>query len=81
MDVPASTAKRDPATIVLPEKLVQVQAYLRWERNGKQSYSQEQEKVWLMVRHDLPDKDTVKAHNSCTRQNPCASVAKNEKNT
>jgi len=48
VDVPASTAKKDPATIVLPEKLVQVQAYLRWERNGKQSYSKEQEKVRLL---------------------------------
>jgi len=45
VDIPASVAVRDPATIVLPEKLVQVQAYLRWERNGKQSYTWEQEKV------------------------------------
>lgn len=45
INIPASTAQQDPATIVLPEKLVQVQAYLRWERNGKQQYSQEKEKV------------------------------------
>ncbi|KAH7423050.1 hypothetical protein KP509_12G037200 [Ceratopteris richardii] len=28
---------------LVPEELVQVQAYLRWERNGKQNYTQEQE--------------------------------------
>lgn len=31
--------------ISVPEELVQVQAYLRWERNGKQMYTPEQEKV------------------------------------
>lgn len=31
--------------ISVPEDLVQVQAYLRWERKGKQMYSPEQEKV------------------------------------
>ncbi|KAG8075969.1 hypothetical protein GUJ93_ZPchr0006g42774 [Zizania palustris] len=29
---------------VVPEDLVQIQAYLRWERNGKKSYTPEQEK-------------------------------------
>ncbi|TVU11220.1 hypothetical protein EJB05_44793, partial [Eragrostis curvula] len=29
----------------VPEDLVQIQAYLRWERNGKQSYTPEQEKA------------------------------------
>eukprot|EP00897_Mesotaenium_endlicherianum_P000721 jgi/Mesen1/1064/ME000123S00237 len=44
IEIPESRAKIDPSTIVLPEELVQVQAYLRWERNGKQSYSPEKEK-------------------------------------
>ncbi|KAM0856328.1 hypothetical protein ACQ4PT_049161 [Festuca glaucescens] len=29
----------------VPEDLVQIQSYLRWERNGKQSYTSDQEKV------------------------------------
>lgn len=29
----------------LPEDLVQIQAYLRWERKGRQSYTTDQEKV------------------------------------
>ncbi|GAV71559.1 PPDK_N domain-containing protein [Cephalotus follicularis] len=29
----------------IPEDLVQIQAYIRWERNGKQMYTPEQEKV------------------------------------
>ena len=38
---------RDPGAqnVSVPEDLVQVQAYLRWERNGKQMYSPDQEKV------------------------------------
>lgn len=38
----------------VPEDLVQVQAYLRWERMGKQMYTPEQEKVssfYLYVKH------------------------------
>lgn len=31
--------------VSVPEDLVQIQAYLRWERNGKQMYSPEKEKV------------------------------------
>ncbi|CAN8305598.1 unnamed protein product [Cochlearia groenlandica] len=31
--------------VSVPEDLVQIQAYLRWERKGKQMYSPEQEKV------------------------------------
>lgn len=31
--------------ISVPEDLVQIQAYLRWERKGKQMYTPEQEKV------------------------------------
>ncbi|XP_042756747.2 alpha-glucan water dikinase 1, chloroplastic isoform X2 [Lactuca sativa] len=30
--------------VKIPEDLVQIQAYLRWERNGKQTYTPEQEK-------------------------------------
>ncbi|KAM0827910.1 hypothetical protein ACQ4PT_067884 [Festuca glaucescens] len=30
---------------VVPEDLVQIQSYLRWERSGKQSYTPDQEKV------------------------------------
>ncbi|KAK2977472.1 hypothetical protein RJ640_016100 [Escallonia rubra] len=32
-------------TLSVPEDLVQIQAYLRWERNGKQMYSPEKEKA------------------------------------
>ncbi|KAI3795961.1 hypothetical protein L1987_38622 [Smallanthus sonchifolius] len=32
------------SNVRVPEDLVQIQAYLRWERNGKQTYSPEQEK-------------------------------------
>ncbi|KAL6604777.1 hypothetical protein ACP70R_042721 [Stipagrostis hirtigluma subsp. patula] len=32
------------SSTTVPEDLVQIQAYLRWERNGKQSYTPEQEK-------------------------------------
>lgn len=31
--------------VSVPEELVQVQAYLRWERKGKQMYTPYQEKV------------------------------------
>lgn len=31
--------------VSVPEDLVQIQAYLRWERKGKQMYTPEQEKV------------------------------------
>lgn len=31
--------------VKIPEDLVQIQAYLRWERNGKQTYTPEQEKA------------------------------------
>lgn len=33
------------STISIPEELVQVQAYLRWERKGKQQYSADQEAI------------------------------------
>ncbi|MFS8029200.1 putative alpha-glucan, water dikinase [Helianthus anomalus] len=32
------------SNVGVPEDLVQIQAYLRWERNGKQTYTPEQEK-------------------------------------
>jgi len=31
--------------VSVPEDLVQIQAYLRWERKGKQMYNPEKEKV------------------------------------
>lgn len=31
--------------VAVPEDLVQVQAYLRWERKGRQTYTPEQEKA------------------------------------
>ncbi|KAM3209728.1 hypothetical protein ACQJBY_064038 [Aegilops geniculata] len=40
-DAPGATA----SAIVVPEDLVQIQSYLRWERNGKRSYTADQEKV------------------------------------
>ncbi|CAI5459203.1 unnamed protein product [Closterium sp. Yama58-4] len=54
VDIPKSRAHVDPATIVIPEELVRVQAFLRWERNGKQHYSQEKEKEeYELARLDL----------------------------
>lgn len=42
--------------VSIPEKLVQVQAFLRWERKGKQSYSPEQqEKEYEEARKELQD--------------------------
>ena len=37
--------------VSVPEELVQIQSYLRWERNGKQMYTPEQEKA--SVKHRL----------------------------
>ena len=37
--------KVDKGDVSVPEDLVQIQAYLRWERKGKQMYTPEQEKV------------------------------------
>lgn len=31
--------------VSLPEELVQIQAYLRWERKGRQTYTPDQEKA------------------------------------
>lgn len=42
--------------ISIPEELVQIQAYLRWERRGKQIYTPEQEKEeYEAARKDLQD--------------------------
>lgn len=35
--------------VSVPEDLVQIQAYLRWERHGKQAYSPEQEKASVLI--------------------------------
>lgn len=45
IDIPQSNV--DVSGFNIPEDLVGVQSYLRWERRGKQNYSPEQEKVWL----------------------------------
>lgn len=37
-------AEKPSSNVSVPEDLVQIQAYLRWERNGKQMYTPEQEK-------------------------------------
>lgn len=39
----------DLSAFEIPENLVGIQAYLRWERMGKHNYSPEQEKVCLPV--------------------------------
>uniref|UniRef100_A0A453RHD8 DUF7067 domain-containing protein n=1 Tax=Aegilops tauschii subsp. strangulata TaxID=200361 RepID=A0A453RHD8_AEGTS len=44
-DAPGASA----SAIVVPEDLVQIQSYLRWERNGKQSYTADQEKASSMI--------------------------------
>ncbi|CAN1310832.1 Alpha-glucan water dikinase, chloroplastic [Linum perenne] len=36
------------SNVAVPEELVQVQAYLRWERNGKQTYTPQQEKASIL---------------------------------
>lgn len=40
----ASGASSSATSTLVPEDLVQIQAYLRWERYGKQSYTPEQDK-------------------------------------
>ncbi|KAF9625316.1 hypothetical protein IFM89_021441 [Coptis chinensis] len=47
---------RSSLNVSLPEDLVQVQAYIRWERKGKQMYTPEQEKVeYEAARNELLD--------------------------
>lgn len=52
--------KREKLTIPnvsVPEELVQIQSYLRWERNGKQMYTPEQEKEeYEAARFELMEK-------------------------
>ena len=43
----------DLSNVFVPEELVQVQSYLRWERSGKQNYSIEQQKVCFMCYESL----------------------------
>eukprot|EP00271_Cylindrocystis_brebissonii_P010276 TRINITY_DN26421_c0_g1_i1.p1 TRINITY_DN26421_c0_g1~~TRINITY_DN26421_c0_g1_i1.p1 ORF type:complete len:1482 (-),score=381.52 TRINITY_DN26421_c0_g1_i1:676-5121(-) len=43
--IPASTVKLDPAKIVIPPEILSVQAYLNWEKNGRQNYSPDQERA------------------------------------
>lgn len=42
--IPPSSANVDPSKVVIPTDLLNVNAYLNWEKNGKQNYSPEQEK-------------------------------------
>lgn len=44
-------------SVSVPEDLVQIQAYLRWERNGKQNYSPEKEKVRRCTKYKQIVKD------------------------
>eukprot|EP00850_Spirogloea_muscicola_P002179 SM000008S22268 [mRNA] locus=s8:686800:696461:- [translate_table: standard] len=44
VDLPKPTGEIPLEDIVIPEDLVGIESYLRWERNGKQTYSPEQEK-------------------------------------
>nr|XP_043613595.1 alpha-glucan water dikinase, chloroplastic-like [Erigeron canadensis]XP_043613596.1 alpha-glucan water dikinase, chloroplastic-like [Erigeron canadensis]XP_043613597.1 alpha-glucan water dikinase, chloroplastic-like [Erigeron canadensis] len=37
--------EKQVSSVVIPEDLVQIQAFLRWEKKGKQMYNPEQEKV------------------------------------
>ncbi|PIA61801.1 hypothetical protein AQUCO_00200059v1 [Aquilegia coerulea] len=43
--VPLVHKSRSSSKVAVPEDLVQIQAYLRWERKGKQMYTPEQEKM------------------------------------
>ncbi|XP_071716394.1 alpha-glucan water dikinase, chloroplastic-like isoform X2 [Rutidosis leptorrhynchoides] len=40
-----SSKEKQVSNVVVPEDLVQIQAFLRWEKKGKQMYTPEQEKV------------------------------------
>ncbi|KAG6759002.1 hypothetical protein POTOM_035466 [Populus tomentosa] len=44
--------------VSVPEELVQIQSYLRWERNGKQTYTPEQEKA--SVKHRLEEYEAAR---------------------
>ena len=60
-DAPGATA----SAIVVPEDLVQIQSYLRWERNGKRSYTADQEKASSMINLHLTLKGTSQTDFFC----------------
>lgn len=43
--LPVAVKEKSSHEVSVPEDLIQIQAYLRWERKGKQMYTPEQEKV------------------------------------
>jgi alpha-glucan, water dikinase len=45
------TSSSETSDVNVPEELVQIQAYLRWERKGKQMYTPEQEKASVLIFH------------------------------
>jgi alpha-glucan, water dikinase len=45
------TSSSETSDVNVPEELVQIQAYLRWERKGKQMYTPEQEKASILIFH------------------------------
>jgi alpha-glucan,water dikinase len=47
--------------VSVPEELVQIQAYLRWERKGKQMYTPEQEKASIKQLFNYKDKLSVRS--------------------
>ncbi|KAL8157061.1 alpha-glucan water dikinase, chloroplastic isoform X2 [Apium graveolens] len=77
-----STEKLGP-NVSVPEDLVQIQAYLRWERNGKQTYTPEQEKKEFEearkeLQVELEKGKSVEAiRNKITKGDKKASVSKN----
>lgn len=52
----------------VPEELVQIQAYLRWERKGKQIYTPEQEKAsyYLSLIPHLSTDNTLALYQICS---------------
>uniref|UniRef100_A0A6N2N9J4 alpha-glucan, water dikinase n=1 Tax=Salix viminalis TaxID=40686 RepID=A0A6N2N9J4_SALVM len=65
--------------VSVPEELVQIQAYLRWERNGKQMYTPEKEKA---SQEALPLKDlrATMTNKNDTREIKEPSVSQKENN-
>ncbi|GKA58375.1 alpha-glucan water dikinase 1, chloroplastic isoform X1, partial [Tanacetum coccineum] len=53
--VKVTLGRKPVSNVEVPEELVQIQSYLRWERNGKQSYSPEQENRELEKGTSLDD--------------------------
>ncbi|KAJ6769308.1 PYRUVATE PHOSPHATE DIKINASE-RELATED [Salix koriyanagi] len=54
--------KRLIPNVSVPEELVQIQAYLRWERKGKQMYTPEQEKASVKQLFNYRDKICTVKH-------------------